>query len=244
VPINLLFGLIVIILIIVVPSLFPISLIVRILLWVIIGLLLLPFSYLIYLYYEFSVDNKSLQYTIWNLVIQKLSWNGQGIALDIGTGAGALAIELAKKFPESFIIGIDYWGKLWNYSKSKCEENAKIEGVANQVLFQKASASKLPFEDNKFDAIISNFVYHEIRDVKDKKSLIRESLRVLKKGGVFSLQDTFKNKKKYGEIQELIGDIKKWGIEEVNFIESSYEISIPNLLKFELKSMGLLYGVK
>ena len=213
-------------------------------LWVIIGLFVLPLLYLIYLYYEFSVDNKMLQYKIWNLVIQKLSWNGKGKALDIGTGAGALVIELAKKFPQSFIVGIDYWGSMWNYTKHKCEENAKIEGVANQVMFQKASASNLPFEDCEFDAIISNFVYHEVRDEKDKKSLIKESFRVLKKGGAFSLQDTFKNKKKFGEVKDLIREIKKWGIEEVDFIEPTYQIPIPNLLKFELKTMGLLYGVK
>ena len=243
-PLNLLYGLLGIILIILLPSLFPINIVVRIVLWVLLVLLTLPFSYLIYLFYEFSVNDKKLQHKVWNLVIENLSWNGQGKALDIGTGAGALAIELAKKFPESSIIGIDHWGKLWNYSKSKCEENAKNEGVENQIVFQKASASKLPFEDGEFDAIVSNFVYHEVRDVRDKKKLINESLRVLKKGGRFSLQDTFNNKRRYGIIENLVRDIKEWGVEEVNFIDSANEIPMPNLLKFELKTMGLLYGIK
>ena len=86
-----------------------------------------------------------------------MPWNGQGKGLDIGTGAGPLAIQLAKTYPESKVSGIDYWGKLWNYSKNMCEKNAKIEGVADQTSFKRASASKLPFEDEEFDAIVSNF---------------------------------------------------------------------------------------
>ncbi|MFX1328124.1 MAG: class I SAM-dependent methyltransferase [Promethearchaeota archaeon] len=213
-------------------------------LWVLAGLWLLPFTFMMYLYYYFSVNNKELQYKMWDLVIQKLAWNGQGKALDIGTGAGALAIELAKKYPESAVWGIDYWGKIWNYSKEQCEENAKYEGVADQIVFQKASASELPFQDEEFDAIVSNFVYHEVRDTKDKKELINESLRVLKKGGTFSLHDTFKNKKRYGLIEDLIRQIKEWGIQQVNFIETVNEISMPKIVETELKTMVLLYGIK
>ncbi|MFX1313910.1 MAG: class I SAM-dependent methyltransferase [Promethearchaeota archaeon] len=241
---NLFYALLGIIFIVLIPTLFPIFLFVRIILWIIAGLLLWPFYYLMYLYYRFSLNNKELQYTVWNLVIKNLRWNGEGKVLDIGTGAGPLAIEIAKKFPHSLVWGIDYWGKVWNYSKQLCENNAKIEGVADRVIFQKASASKIPFADGEFDVIVSNFVYHEIRDIKDKKRLIKESFRVLKKGGAFSLQDIFKNQRKYGPIEDLIRQIKEWGIQEVNFIEPTDEIPMPNFLKFELKNMGLIYGIK
>ncbi len=235
---------IIVFLVLVIPTIFQISLTIKIILWIIAGVWLLPFSYMMYLYWYFSLNNKEIQYKIWELVIKKLPWNGRGKALDIGTGAGALAIELAKKFPESDVVGIDYWGKGWNYSKQQCEENAKHEGVADQIVFQKASASSLPFNDGEFDAIVSNFVYHEVRDTRDKRGLINESLRVLKKGGTFSLQDTFKNKRRYGITEDLIRQIKEWGIQQVNFIETVEEFSMPKLVKSELKSMGLLYGIK
>ena len=227
-----------------IPTFFPIHLITKIVLWVLAGLWLLPFGFMIHLYYYFSIKGKQIQYKMWDLVIQKLSWNGHGKALDIGTGSGALAIELAKRFPESNIWGIDYWGKIWNYSKEQCEENAELEGVSDHIVFQKASASKLPFKNGEFDAIVSNFVYHEVRDNKDKKGLINESLRVLKKGGTFSLQDTFKNKKRYGTIEDLIKQIKEWGIEKVNFIETLDEISMPKVIRTEFKRGVLLYGIK
>lgn len=241
---SIIYFFLVVFLLLLIPSFFPIPFPIKIILFIIAGIWVLPFSYMMYLYYSFNTDNREIQYKVWNLVIQNLSWNGLGKALDIGTGAGGLAIQLAKRFPESQVRGIDYWGKIWDYSKQQCEKNAKNEGVGNQTIFQKASASKLPFKDEEFDAIVSNFVYHEVRDTKDKRKLIGESLRVLKKGGKFSLQDTFKNKKKYGNLEDFITQIKEWDIQQVNFIETVDEISMPKLLKSELKTMGLLYGIK
>lgn len=244
VPKNLLYSVLIIILILTLITLFPLLFLIYIFLLLVDGLVIIAFFYLFYLYYQFSSNNKQLQYKIWDLVIQKLPWDGDGKALDVGTGAGGLAIQLAKRFPNSRVWGIDNWGKGWNYSKSMGVKNAKIEGVEAQVHFQKASASNLPFKDGEFDAIVSNFVFHEVRDIKDKRKVIEESLRVLKKGGAFSLQDTFKNRKKFGTIEDLIRDIKEWGVEEINFIETVDVVSMPKLLKNELKKMSLLFGIK
>ncbi len=181
---------------------------------------------------------------MWNFVIKHLQWNGQGRVLEVGTGAGGLAIQIAKRYPESVIMGIDYWGKTWDYSKEQCKNNAIIECVGDQVQFERASASDLPYNDGEFDVIVSNFVYHEVRDTRDKKELIKESLRVLKKGGFFSLHDTFKNKRKYGDLEELLNLIKEWDVDQVNFIDTIAEISMPSLIKSEFKKMGLIYGIK
>jgi len=244
VPRNLLYFFIGVLLLLLIPTVFPIHFTAKIILWVIAGIWILPSSFMFYLYYFFSTNDNEIQYMMWGLVLKKLLWNGQGKALDVGTGSGGLAIKLAKIYPESRIWGIDYWGKTWNYSKQQCEKNAECEGVADSIVFQKATASKLPFKDGEFDAIVSNFVYHEVRDTRDKSKLIGESLRVLKKGGTFSLQDTFKNKRRYGKIEDLIQKIEAWGIEQIEFVETVNLFQMPKLIQSELKTMGILYGIK
>jgi ubiquinone/menaquinone biosynthesis C-methylase UbiE len=47
---------------------------------------------------------------------------------------------------------------------------------------------KLPFADEHFDAVVSNFVFHEVKDVKDKRAVIKEALRVLKWANWYNLR--------------------------------------------------------
>ena len=121
-------------------------------------------------------------------LVDHLKWDGKGTFLDIGCGAGALTMRCAKTFPKASFVGMDYWGKEWSYAKEQCEQNAKLEGVAARGRFEKGDAAKLAFPDETFDAVVSNFVFHEVRTAKDKRDVVREALRVLKKGGAFSLQ--------------------------------------------------------
>ncbi len=55
-------------------------------------------AYFAYARYLFSPKGGNVQNKIWDLVISNLDWNGEGKALDIGCGNGALSIRLAKKF--------------------------------------------------------------------------------------------------------------------------------------------------
>jgi len=203
-------------------------------------------AFFVYARYKFSASGGNIQQSVWKLVVTKLDWNGEGKAIDIGCGNGALTIMLAKKYPKSKVTGIDYWGKRWEYSKKTCEKNAQAEGVQEQVRFQKADAAALPFDDGQFDAAVSNFVFHEVSSAKDKREVIREAIRVVKNGGKFAFQDEFLIKKIYGNPDELIATIKSWGIKNVEFIKTYDEKFIPRALKLPLflGSMAIIAGEK
>lgn len=202
--------------------------------------------YFAYAYYWFSPRGGDIQTKYWEFVLNWLSWDGEGRALDIGCGNGALAIKLAKQYPEACITGIDYWGGKWGYSKRACERNAEIENVADRTTFQHASAAALPFGDESFEAVISNFVFHEVKEARDKRDIVKEALRVVKKGGAFAFQDLFPRKELYGEIDDLLNIIKGWGIHEVKFINTSNAEFVPTALKlpFMVGSIGIIYGKK
>ncbi|MCK4735454.1 MAG: class I SAM-dependent methyltransferase [Methanophagales archaeon] len=89
-----------------------------------------------------------------------------GKVLDMGTGLGRVAIEVAKQFPEAQVIGVDTWTKGWKLfgmTKVGAERNARIEGVSGRCTFQTDSALDLPFEDGEFQLVVSSFAFHEIK---------------------------------------------------------------------------------
>jgi SAM-dependent methyltransferase len=207
---------------------------------------ILMFVYFAYARHKFSPRGGNIQAQIQELVLGRLDWNGKGRALDIGCGNAPLTIRLAKKFPRAHVTGIDYWRGKWEYSRSVCERNAEIEGVAGRVKFQKASASTLPFKDEFFDAAVSNLVFHEVDDAKDKRDVIKEALRVVKKGGKFAFQDLFLVKRVYGEVNDLLKTTRGWGIGSVKFLDTSHSGFIPRVLRlsFMVGAIGILYGKK
>lgn len=209
-------------------------------------LFLVLLTYFVYARYAFSPRGADIQARLWRLLLDRLAWNGAGKALDVGCGNGPLTIALAQRHPDGRVTGIDYWGKAWDYSKAVCERNAEAAGVAGRTDFQKASASALPFEDGSFDAAVSNFVFHEVSDAKDKREVIREALRVVKKGGHFAFQDLFLVKGLYGEVDDLLETIKGWGIADVAFVDTSASDFIPSVLKlpFMVGKIGIIYGTK
>ena len=142
-----------------------------------------------------------------------------GRGLDVGCGSGALTIACAKRNQRGAMTGLDRWGKEYaSFNKPLCEQNAVAEGVRN-VTFVKGDAVRLEFPDECFDAVTSNYVYHNIMGV-DRQGLLLETLRVLKKGGVFAIHDIM-SPARYGDMTAFVERLKEQGYEEVRLIDTA-----------------------
>ncbi|HAH63794.1 MAG TPA: class I SAM-dependent methyltransferase [Treponema sp.] len=195
----------------------------------------------------FSFTGGKLMAKVHDYLLEKMEWDGSGTLIDIGCGSGAVTIKCAKKYPAARITGIDYWGKTWNYAKEQCERNAEAEGVKDRISFIKGDAAVLPFPDGTFDAAVSNFVFHEVMSQSDKRLVVHEALRVVKKGGRFAFHDLFEHKELYGDMHEFVEELRTEGYTEIAYEPHTEKLAvIPDIVKapWMLSGLGLLYGRK
>ena len=143
-----------------------------------------------------------------------------GVGLDVGCGSGALTIACAKRNPKATMVGCDIWSGADKavFSKNRCEDNAKAAGVHN-VRFEAGNAIRLPYEDACFDAVTSNYVYHNISG-HDKQKLLLETLRVLKKGGTFAIHDLM-SPARYGDLDAFVQNLRAQGYEDVRLLDTT-----------------------
>lgn len=164
--------------------------------------------------------------------------------LDVGCGSGALTIACAKRNQGSTVVGIDRWGAEYaSFSKQLCENNAIAEGI-NNTKFMNGNAVHLDFPDENFDAVTSNYVYHNITG-QNKQKLLNETLRVLKKGGVFAIHDLM-SPSRYGDMNAFLEELRNQGYQKVELIDTANGIFMTKMECRRLKLFGstILYGIK
>jgi len=105
-----------------------------------------------------------------------------GKVLDLGTGTGLLAIELAKKIPDVEVIGLDLSDVALEVARKNLQE---IEQPL-KVSFKNGDAEDMPFEDGTFDLVVSSNTLHLI---KHPVRMFNETQRVLKPEGKFFFSD-------------------------------------------------------
>jgi ubiquinone/menaquinone biosynthesis C-methylase UbiE len=75
-------------------------------------------------------------------------------ALDLGTGTGAGAFAIARRFPEADVLGLDLASAM--VEQARANTPAELEG---RVSFDVADASRLPYADGAFDLVaLSNMI--------------------------------------------------------------------------------------
>ncbi|WP_456475027.1 bifunctional demethylmenaquinone methyltransferase/2-methoxy-6-polyprenyl-1,4-benzoquinol methylase UbiE [Candidatus Pyrohabitans sp.] len=97
------------------------------------------------------------------------------IALDVATGTGELAFELAKRVDGGSVIGVDFSAEMLSAAKQKAEQR----GMEN-VHFTLGDALTLCFRDGSFDAVLVAF---GLRNFAEIEHALRELVRVTKRGG-------------------------------------------------------------
>lgn len=168
-----------------------------------------------------------------------------GKALEPGCGSGPLTISVAIRNPKAEVIGLDLWPKGFSsFSQALCEANARAEGAGN-VTFVQGDASRLPYPDETFDVVFSNYLYTSCQ-TRSKQQVIRESLRVLKKGGLFVLHDAFGKKSKFGDMAAFAEQLRKEGFRKVELIDTADGLFLTKKEAWRLNLAGscLLSGRK
>jgi demethylmenaquinone methyltransferase/2-methoxy-6-polyprenyl-1,4-benzoquinol methylase len=115
-------------------------------------------------------------------VVKLVKANNPKTVLDIATGTGDLAINLAETNAEK-IIGLDISNGMLEIGKQKIKKK-NLESKIEMVL---GDSENMPFEDNTFDAITVAF---GIRNFETLEKGLKEILRVLKPDGTFVILET------------------------------------------------------
>lgn len=145
--------------------------------------------------------------------------NPTGRLLDVGCGSGNLIVQIADKFPNLELIGLDISAEILDRAKMRADEKQK------EIDFKEGSVEKLPFSDDHVDFIVSTLSLHHW--INPQKAF-QEIYRVLKKGGIALIFDFRRDSRKlfYGFLNFVTKVVVPKLLKEINeplgSIKSSY----------------------
>jgi len=96
--------------------------------------------------------------------------------LDLATGTGDLAVDIARMHPDATVIGLDPSRQMLAIAERKLASR----GLADRVTLVRGDAQHLPYRDAEMDAATIAF---GIRNVPDRLAALGEMARVVRPGG-------------------------------------------------------------
>ena len=131
------------------------------------------------------------KFVVWAELLDRLHLRGDERILDLGCGRGAVLLMAAQHLTTGRAVGVDLWRSIDQSGNSAeaTRRNAVAEGVADRVELHTADMTALPFEDDSFDLIVSNFAIHNISGRAGREKAIDEAVRVLRPGGRLMIAD-------------------------------------------------------
>lgn len=109
--------------------------------------------------------------------VRKLQVPAGGMVLDVATGTGDVALEIASRTPQSVrIVGEDFTRGMLAIGKEKIENSP----FRHRISLVNAPCEAIPHPDRTFDGVTIAF---GIRNLVDRMTGLREMYRVLKPGG-------------------------------------------------------------
>lgn len=128
--------------------------------------------------------------------------------LDLGTGTGAAAVAIARRFPEAVVVGVDLAPAMVEQAWATLPED--VEG---RVSYEQADASRLPFPDGSFDLIgLANMI-----------PFFDELTRVLAPGGsVIFAFSSGRETPIYVSPERLRAELRPRGFGEIDELEAGH----------------------
>lgn len=109
--------------------------------------------------------------------VKKVAAAHPSAILDLATGTGDMAIEMARAIPAAHVTGADLSQGMIDIGRQKVERH----GLQERVTLEVADALALPFPDGSFDVITIAFGVRNFEHLEDG---YREMQRVLRPGGL------------------------------------------------------------
>jgi demethylmenaquinone methyltransferase/2-methoxy-6-polyprenyl-1,4-benzoquinol methylase len=136
------------------------------------------------------LHSRDIEGSLRRFIVEKANLSEARRALDLCTGTGSVAIELARQVGEDgVVVGLDFSRGMLEKAKEKVKK-LKLD----QLYIVQANASQLPFKKSSFHGVTCSHAFYELQG-DERTRAIDEVARVLIDSGRFCLMEHAKPKK-------------------------------------------------